>query len=158
MSGIIGVQTTLAELNRLQGEAALRVKDAVEDATLDIETEAIRNAPSAGDKLKTTYGTQDNQIGINQFISHEFSNEGFTGKVFIDQRATKLAIYIEFGTGQDAAGYVPTLPKEFQEFARKFYVNGKGTLLKQPFLLPAYFKHAPGVVEEIKKALQGAAR
>lgn len=150
---IKGKQSLLNQLRRLNAEATQRVKDVIEDVTSEIELEATRNAPAAGDRLRTTYGTQENQIGINQMISKEFTNEGFTGTVFVEERATKMSVYLEFGTGNDAAGYVPTLPAEYQEFARKFYVNGKGTLLKQPFLLPAYFKHAPGVVEEIKKTL-----
>lgn len=51
--------------------------------------------------------------------------------------AAFYAAYIEFGTGIYAAAYVPTLPQKWQEYARTFYVSGKGRTHEHPFLFPA---------------------
>lgn len=66
-----------------------------------------------------------------------------------------LIAYIEFGTGISAAEYVPTLPKEWQEIAMKYYVNGKGTMVKKPFLYPAYIKEIPKFKDNVLAAVKG---
>lgn len=149
-----GLNLTVNALKKYSKEVQEDVKDAVEETTLAIQRKAIDRAPAAGDALKTTFGSQKNSTGINQFILSKFTNNNFTGEVFVDAGATNLAAYIEFGTGRSAAGYVPTLPTEWQEVARKFYVNGKGTLIKQPFLLPSYFEEAPKLEKKIRKILK----
>lgn len=153
---IKGVQLTVKALQRYSESIQEDVRDAVEESTLNIERKAKSRAPAAGDRLKTTYGSQKNNTGINQYILSDIKNSGFTGEVFIDARATKLAAYIEFGTGASAAGYVPTLPKEFQTIARSYYINGKGTLIKQPFLLPSYFSEQPIFINKIKAIVKKA--
>lgn len=149
-----GLNLTLNALKKYSKEVQEDVKDAVEETTLAIQRKAIDRAPAAGDALKTTFGSQKNSTGINQYISSKFTNNNFTGEVFVDSGATNLAAYIEFGTGRSAAGYVPTLPTEWQEVARKFYINGKGTLIKKPFLLPSYFDEAPKLEKKIRKILK----
>lgn len=149
-----GLQLTVNALRQYPKLVQEDVKDAVEKTTLAIEREAIANAPSAGEIVATRYGTQKINTGINQFIFSRITNSGFSGEIGIDGRASNLAIYLEFGTGSSAAGYVPTLDKEFQIIARRYYINGKGVLIKHPFLLPAYFKHAPKLVDKIRKILK----
>lgn len=151
-----GLQQVLNNFKQLEEVIQEDVRDAVEKWTLVIQREAMDAAPAAGDTLKTTYGTQKNETGINQYIyaSFDISNKGMTGQVGIDGNASKLAAYIEFGTGVSAAGYVPTLPKEWQEVARTYYVNGKGTLIKQPFLLPAFFNNQFKFLYDMKKVLK----
>lgn len=51
--------------------------------------------------------------------------------------AAFYAPYIEFGTGIFAASYVPTLPKEWQAYAKTFFVSGKGRTHQHPFVYPA---------------------
>ena len=48
------------------------------------------------------------------------------------------AAYVEFGTGVFAGRQVATLPKDWQNFAYTFYVNGKGYMPAKPYLFPAY--------------------
>ena len=55
--------------------------------------------------------------------------------------AADYAAYVEFGTGEFAASYVSSLPKELQEYAITFFKTGKGRLPARPFLFPAYFKN-----------------
>lgn len=60
------------------------------------------------------------------------------------------AAYVEFGTGQYAAAYVPTLDPEFQALARTFYVNGKGRMRAQPYLIPAYLQEGKRLADRLR--------
>lgn len=149
-----GLALTLSALQKYTKEVQEDIKDAVEETTLQIERQAIDNAPAAGELVKTRYGTQRINTGINQYIFSRILNNGFSGEIGIEGSATPLAIYLEFGTGSSAAGYVPTLDPEFQTIARRYYINGKGTLIVHPYLLPAYFEHAPKLINKIRKILK----
>lgn len=61
------------------------------------------------------------------------------------------AAYVEFGTGRFAAAHVPTLPKEWQDLALTFFVNGKGTLPAHPFLYPAVNVASDLLLKELKE-------
>lgn len=150
-----GANKLMDRFRKLPDEVKNKVKDVIEDVIYNIHRDAVLNAPAAGDTVKTQYGEQKINTGINQYIGQSISKGGLAGEVFIEKGATELAIYLEFGTGVSAAGYVPTLAKEFQDIARKYYINGKGTLIKHPFLIPAWVKHEPTVIPELKKALKG---
>lgn len=149
-----GADKLIKRLGEIDKEMQQDIKDIVEDVTLAIERKAFTNAPAAGDTLATKYGTQKNQTGINQLIGARYENNGYIGIVFVSNAAGALPIYIEFGTGTSAAGYVPSLPQWAQEIARKYYINGKGTLIKQPYLLPAYFQHSPELYKKLKEMIK----
>lgn len=161
---IKGLQQTLRQLDTWNETIKEDVRDVVEEYTLIIQREAIRNAPAAGDELllnsssvaSKTGNTQKNTTGINQYIfaSFDVKSKGMIGTIGVEEGASKLAAYIEFGTGVSAAGYVPTLPTEFQQMARKYYINGRGTLLKQPFLLPAYFSNRFPFLKALQSTLK----
>jgi len=151
---VSGLDRLRRRFEQLPKEIQEDVKDIVEETTLAIQRQAIQNAPAAGDSLATTYGTQKINTGINQFIGAGFDKGGLAGEVFLESGAGPLGIYIEFRTGVYSANYVPNLDPEFQAIARKYYISGKGTLVGQPFLLPAWFQFQPTVVPSIKKALQ----
>ena len=149
-----GLQQTLNSIRGFQEQIQEDVKDSVEKWTLIILREAIRNAPGPGDNVATQYGTQKIETGISQYLSSELLNNGFTGRVFLEAGASKLSIYLEFGTGVSAAGYVPTLPAEWQAFAQKYYVDGSGKLIKHPFLLPAFFNNQFKFLYDMQKVLK----
>lgn len=151
---ISGADKLIKRLGTISKELEIDIKDIVEEVTLLIERQAIANAPVAGQELPTKYGSQRNQTGINQLIGARFENNGFIGTVFVSASAGNLPIYIEFGTGSSAAGYVPSLPDWAQEIARKYFVNGRGTLIKQPYLLPAYFQHSPELYRKLKELVK----
>lgn len=151
---IKGKELTLNWLKKQSQAIQNEVRDAVEDATDGIYQQAVLNAPGPGDEWKTTYGTQKIQDNIRSMLSKEFTNNGYTGAVYANSQASKFFVFREFSTGTDAARYIPTLPKEFQEFARKYYVNGKGAIIGQPFLLPAYFKYRTEFVKNLKKIVE----
>lgn len=151
---IEGADKIIRRLGTITTQLAVEIKDIVEDVTIAIERQAISNAPVAGEELATKYGTQTNQTGINGLIEHKYLNNGNIGIVYVADRAGNLPIYIEFGTGSSAAGYVPTLPKWAQEIARKYYISGNGTLIKKPYLLPAYFQHSPELYRKLKELVR----
>lgn len=149
-----GLQETLRKIRQFSEVIQEDVRDTVEKYTLAIEREAVRNAPGAGDRLKTTWGSQKNNTGINQLIFSEFDADGLVGRVLVSDQHGPLPIYVEMGTGRSAAALVPTLPPEFQEIARRYYINGKGTLIAQPFLLPAFFGQQFLFLKELQQVLK----
>lgn len=151
---ISGADKLIKRLGTIDKQMEIDIKDIVEEVTLLIERQAISNAPVAGDRLSTTYGSQKNETNISQLIEHRYLNNGFIGMVYVSNRLGELPVYVEFGTGVSAAGYVPTLPKWAQEVARRYYINGKGTLIKQPYLLPAYFQHSPELYRRLKTMIK----
>src|ERR1043165_8839241 len=61
--------------------------------------------------------------------------------------AVFYAAYVEFGTGVFAAAYVPSLPAPLQEYAKTFFVNGKGRVPARPFLIPAIEANVPLLID-----------
>lgn len=62
--------------------------------------------------------------------------------------------FVEFGTGAYAEEYVATLPDQWQEEARKFFVNGKGKGQPHPFFYPAVQLHQDDIYTEVDAELQ----
>lgn len=157
---------SLAELsNRLkevQRETTQKVKEIVEYNTGEIELQAIREAPGPGDNAQTQYGSESitdivNGRGwtpISQAIGYRLENQGLKGIVFVEQSAGPIAAWIEFGTGQSARSYLATVPPEWRALAQKYYINGKGTIIANPYLLPAFMKYQI----EFKKDLEEMAK
>lgn len=67
---------------------------------------------------------------------------------------SELVAYIEFGTGVNAEQYLAGKPREMQEEAIKFYVNGKGTMRPRPHLFPAYYAVKDQIPIEINRRVQ----
>lgn len=130
------------------------VLDLVEETTQKIYNDARVLAPSAGDPLATSYGEQKNNTDIAGALFFDIIDNGFTGQIGIDDSMGELPIFVEFGTGRSAAGYVPTLPEAIQEIARSYYINGLGSLLTKPFLLPAYFNSATQFIKNMRGLLK----
>jgi HK97 gp10 family phage protein len=87
---------------------------------------------------------------------------GIRGRMFVDTtqflskkvgNTSEYAAYQEFGTGVHAAEYVATLPPDWQEYAKGFYVNGEGRTPAHPFLFPAFEEERPKLIKRIKKIL-----
>lgn len=87
---------------------------------------------------------------------------GIRGRMFIDTtkflskrvgNSSEYAAYQEFGTGFHAADYVTTLPQDWQEYAKHFFVNGQGRVPAHPYLYPAFEQERPQLIKRIKKIL-----
>jgi len=134
VNGLSGLQKKLGSLSK---EIEQEVKLQVLDSATTIQLQAIGAAPA----------------GLKGRIDSTPQNNGFASEIGV-QSSTNIPVYVEFGTGTSAAEYVPTLPKEIQEYARQFYVNGKGRIKKQPYLIPAFLRESPLFIKELEKILK----
>jgi hypothetical protein len=140
------------------------VKEIVEINTGDLEMEAIRLSPGGGDLIRTQHGSENQAdiargrswVPISQAIGYKLSNRGLTGTVFVERSAGELAAWVEFSTGQDAARYLSTVPAEWKATAQKFYINGKGTIIGKPYMLPAFMKYKELFIADLKAAIQNS--
>lgn len=71
----------------------------------------------------------------------------------VESSAGVYSAYLEFGTGNHAAVLVPGLPEDWQAMAKKYYINGKGTLPAQPYLYPAFQKMKVNIESIIVKKI-----
>lgn len=155
-SSIQGAQKVINNFKVLPVKVQEDIKDLVTITTLRIHQDASNNAPNAGEMVATTWGQQRNDTQISQYIYQEIVNNGMTGVVGIEAHASKMAAYLEFGTGASAAGYVPSLPLKWQQIAMSYFVNGKGTLIRHPFLLPVFFRHSDDFVRGVRSIIRKA--
>ncbi len=151
---ISGLSQVKNKLKSYRDKVSQEIINQVQDSGTQIESDAIAKAPRQ--LLIKGQKSQPETLDFHQRIDNTVSNGGFSAEIGV-QSENNLAIYVEFGTGEDAASYVPTLPKDIQDYARLFYVNGKGRILHQPFLIPAFRKESPIFISELKKILKNNA-
>jgi len=135
------MQGTDALYRKLNALKAIRqeVIDLNDDIATDVEIAAVRDAPD----------------GISQKIQKYAQNGGLV--VGINVNAGNLGAYVEFGTGASAAALVPTLPDEWQDTARKFYINGQGKLHATPYLYPNWARYTVGYRDKVLAIVRKAA-
>ena len=151
-------------LNAMSENVQQKVKEAVEFYAGEIEMEAIRNAPGPGDNIATQRGTQNLRdikpdkgwAPVSQAIGYQIDSTGYKATVFVERSAGEVAAWIEFGTGQSARSYLASVPPEWKALAAKFYINGRGTILAQPYFLPAFLRNQILFVNELKDILRSA--
>lgn len=66
----------------------------------------------------------------------------------------KWAAYVEFGTGQYAEKHTALLPDEWDDYAMKFYVDGKGKIPDVPYLFPAFEEGRVELIKQIKESFK----
>lgn len=147
-------------LNAYSQKMQTEVKEIVEYHTGEIETAAIRDAPGPGDPIKTQHGNirQDqiadkrrgNFVAISQAIGYEIQLNGYKGVIYVEKSAGEVAAWTEFGTGQSAASYLATVPAAWREKARQFYIDGTGSIIAQPYLLPNFMRQKPKFIQDLK--------
>jgi HK97 gp10 family phage protein len=130
---IKGITSVTARFKRLSKQAELQTKSSVVRNTDQIYAEAVANVPVLDGYLRGSGNTsyQDGQL---------------TGIVAFGGNAAPYAPYVEFGTG---SGVV--IPQGFNAFAMQFYVNGKGTMKAQPYLIPAFIKYKKVFLNDMKR-------
>jgi len=128
-------------IRRLRGLGNLGkdIVEEIESTATDIEVGAYRDAP----------------VEIGQKIQKVASIGGLQMQIQVN--AGNMGAYVEFGTGQSAAALVPTLPKEFQDIARTFYINGQGRLIAKPYFYPNWARYTNGFEGRLLKIVQDAA-
>jgi hypothetical protein len=144
-----GLDKALADLDK-KGDAVIdAVKDALAMAATDIEIEAIRNAPSQFEGLP---------LNIKQRIDKVVENNGLGWRVGIQAGDPNFEIeaWLEFGTGLSAREILsnPQYTQEVRDIARRFYRNGRGRIIGQPYLMPAFFRNTANLVQEIEEEIK----
>lgn len=153
-----GLDTALADLNKKNQAIVDAVKDTLAMSATAIEIEATRNAPSS-------YQIGDASINlsfIKQKINKKVSNNGLYWNVGLDVPSSgeQWEAWMEFGTGLSARDILsnPTYSAEVRQVARRYYRNGKGRIIGQPYLMPAFYRNTANLVtdmvDEINKALK----
>jgi HK97 gp10 family phage protein len=130
---IRGITSVTARFQRLSKQAELQVKSSVVRNTDQIYAEAVANVPVLDGHLRGSGNTS-------------YSDNQLTGIVAFGGNAAPYAPYVEFGTG---SGVV--IPQGFNAFAMQFYVNGKGTMKAQPYLIPAFIKYKKVFLNDMKR-------
>lgn len=122
------INTTSDNLKKYKADQIRKMRYLVVDTVKDIEVEATRKAPVGedGDHFIT--------------IKSEFRDNDLTGEVGV-WGENNLAAYFEFGTGLSAREILAPYPEWIREIARKFYINGLGTLKGKPYLYPSVLKN-----------------
>lgn len=148
-----GVDELIKKLRKMDETIQQETKEIIGDTAREIANQAVTN--------------QTHAAGQRFTVGEEVFNKGYSARIFVSGGGPgtakapsygNLAAYREFGTGLSAKEYVPTLPKEWQDLAMSFYVNGKGTLVKRPFLYPAYQKNIPELERDLKELLNRAVK
>lgn len=132
---LIGLDSVLKKFGQLPQRVTTLTKAAVSRNTNQIYAESISRVPKNLNNLAS---------------SGEKTVTDFTGTVSYGGGGVDYAAYVEFGTGLFASQYLSGMPKEIKTYAFTFYVNGKGRMPAQPFLIPAYLKYRKQFFKDMK--------
>jgi hypothetical protein len=143
-----GLDSALKDLDKQEDIVIEAVKDALANAATDIEIEAIRNAPSQWQGLP---------LSIKQRIDKVAEDNGLSWRVGIQSGdpVFEIEAWLEFGTGLSAREILsnPQYTQEVRDIARRFYRNGQGRIVGQPYLMPAFFRNTANLVAEIENEI-----
>jgi len=155
---IKGKDKAIADFNKKRDAIIDAVKDVLANTATNVEIEATRNAP-------TSYQIGDATINlsfIKQKINKKVSKNGANWNVGIDVPSSgdQWEAWMEFGTGLSAEQILknPQYSNEVRTIARSYFRNGKGRIIGQPYLMPAFYRNTANIVndlvDEINKALK----
>lgn len=134
-----GANEFIARLKNIKKDSYKKVGAIVEATARQIELDAVQAAPKI-----YKYGTGGSHATNNEIVGNISSIK--TGQLEAEVIVnSKMAAYAEFGTG----AYVD-VPKGWEDIAWSYYVNGRGVMLPQPYLYPAWRKG----IKQFKKDLE----
>lgn len=140
-----GLDAALKDLDKQENIVIEAVKDILANTATDIEIEAKRNAPSSWEGLP---------LNIKQRIDKVADDNGLSWRVGIQSGdpVFEIEAWLEFGTGLSAREILsnPQYTQEVRDIARRFYRNGQGRIIGQPYLMPAFFRNTANLVAEIE--------
>ena len=143
-----GLDSALRDLNKQEDVVIEAVKDILSSTATDIEIEAIRNAPASW---------EGQPLNIKQRIDKVVENDGLNWKVGVQSGdpVFEIEAWLEFGTGLSAREILanPQYTQEVRDIARRFYRNGEGRIIGQPYLMPAFFRNTANLVQEIENQI-----
>lgn len=135
-----GIQAVTKELEK----KAKQIENKIVAQVFDSGQEIIANAES--NKPNYSWGN----ITISRGQSDKFS---FVVEA-TDFGSPAMAAYWEFGTGKNFLENMSGYTREQINLAKKFYVDGKGTIKAHPYLFPAYYTERKNFIKEVKKIIK----
>jgi hypothetical protein len=140
-----GLDTALKDLDKKEDIVIQAVKDILASTATDIEIEAIRNAPSSW---------EGQPLSIKQRINKFVEDGGLNWKVEVKvgDPVFEIEAWLEFGTGLSAKEILSNTQytQEVRDIARRFYRNGQGRIIGQPYLMPSFFRNTANLVRDIE--------
>ena len=148
-----GLDQALAYIQKKETAMIEAVKDVLANTATNVEKQAIASAPTQWEGLP---------LNIKQKIDKKSSNNGLLWQVGVDVPTTgeQWEAWMEFGTGLSAREILsnPQYSQEVRTIARTYYRNGKGRIIGQPYLMPAFYRNSANLVndmvDEINKVLK----
>lgn len=148
-----GLDEALAYVQKKENAIIEAVKDVLANTATNVEKEAIASAPTQWEGYP---------LNIKQKIDKKVYENGLTWKVGLDVPSSgeQWEAWMEFGTGLSAREILsnPQYSQEVRTLARTYFRNGKGRIVGQPYLMPAFYRNSANLVndmvEEINKALK----
>lgn len=137
-ANIQGLDRVLARIANIDEALATKVDKEIGQAAINIANTARSLVPGGAGELS-------NSIGVDQ-SQH---NERIVGTPLL------FGAYVEFGTGEFVFITPVAFTEEQKEFAKQFYVNGKGRMPASPYLFPALAEETPKVLQRIRTLLFG---
>jgi hypothetical protein len=153
-----GLDKAIADFNKKSDAIVNAVKETLATAATDIEFQATLNAPDS-------YQIGDASINLS-FIGQKINKKVFDNGLFwqvgldVPTSGEQWEAWMEFGTGLSARQILSNsqYSSEVREIARRFYRNGKGRIIGEPYLMPAFYRNTANLVDdmvdEINKALK----
>jgi hypothetical protein len=143
-----GLDAALKDLDKQSDIVIEAVKDILASTATDIEIEAIRNAPSSW---------EGQPLNIKQRIDKVVEEGGLNWRVGVQSGdpVFEIEAWLEFGTGLSARESLsnPQYTQEVRDIARRFYRNGQGRIIGQPYLMPAFFRNTANLVTDIENEI-----
>jgi HK97 gp10 family phage protein len=148
-----GLDQALAYIQKKETAMIEAVKDVLANTATNVEKQAIASAPTQWEGFP---------LNIKQKIDKKSSNNGLLWQVGVDVPTTgeQWEAWMEFGTGLSAREILsnPQYSQEVRTIARTYYRNGKGRIIGQPYLMPAFYRNSANLVndmvDEINKVLK----
>jgi len=144
-----GLNQLKTEFKRIENSILDATKEVLSDSATNIERDAISAAPSS-------YQIGDATINlsfIKQKIKKSQLNKGLRFKIGLSVPANKeqWEAWMEFGTGLSARQILsnPNYTEEVRSLAKTYYRNGKGRIIGQPYLMPAFFRNTANLVQDL---------
>jgi hypothetical protein len=126
-----------------------KIKDDLKEKVVEVDAEigASCEEIATGAKRRATLDVVGNPIAQRIYVN-KAADLSYT-----INSDNPYSAYFEFGTGKYAAAYLPLIDDEWRELARKYYINGKGTIPERKFMYPSFKEVFPKMINRIKNIL-----
>ena len=130
-----GLREAIVDLGQVEKTVAMRVQKLVHEYTKRIAREARAQAPRDAGDLRSSISAH-----LKGLVGSVVAGEGLD--------TPEVAAYVEFGTGSKVR-----VPPGLEQYAMRFYVSGKGRMPANPYLFPAFERHVPAFLKDLRRVL-----